>query len=148
MTQFYKLLFVDIYDDNENDKDHVHEFARIFGTEHPWFWRVHITALCALSMKYNLLLRIKPNVYRNFSQLLSKPLNLTKNVNMFSRSGTSILVSIATLIFLIFSGKEWNIFRRKFSERLVVYLAVADILYRRVYVIYFWLRYLHGTLYS
>ena len=45
-------------------------------------------------------------------------------------SGTSVVVSIGTLIFLIFSEKECNIFRRKFSERLVVYLAVADILYR------------------
>ena len=45
-------------------------------------------------------------------------------------TGTSVLVSTATLFFLIFSGKERNIFKRKFSERLVVYLAVADILYR------------------
>ena len=44
--------------------------------------------------------------------------------------GTSVVVSIGTLIFLIFSDKEWNIFKRKSSERLVVYLAVADILYR------------------
>ena len=26
----------------------MHEFARIFGTEHPWFWRVHLTALVSL----------------------------------------------------------------------------------------------------
>ena len=45
-------------------------------------------------------------------------------------SGTSIIVSIGTLFFLIFSEKEKNIFKRKFSERLVVYLAVSDILYR------------------
>ena len=45
------LCFVDNYDEdnNNNEEDSVHEFARIFGTEHPWFWRVHITALCALS---------------------------------------------------------------------------------------------------
>ena len=47
-------------------------------------------------------------------------------------SGISIIVSIGTLIFLIFSNKESNLFKRKFSERLVVYLAVADILYRLV----------------
>ena len=45
-------------------------------------------------------------------------------------SGTSIIFSIGTLTFLILSGKERNIFKRKFSERLVVYLAVADILFR------------------
>ena len=43
------LCFVDNYDEDKNEEDSVHEFARIFGTEHPWFWRVHITALCALS---------------------------------------------------------------------------------------------------
>ena len=44
--------------------------------------------------------------------------------------GISILVSTGTLFFLIFSEKDWNIFKRKFSERLVVYLGLADILYR------------------
>ena len=48
----------------------------------------------------------------------------------FQIAGISIIVSIGTLVFLRSSGKERNIFKRKFSERLVVYLAVADILYR------------------
>ena len=38
-------------------------------------------------------------------------------------------------MFLVKSGKERNIFKRKFSERLVVYLAVADILYRSDFII-------------
>ena len=45
------------------------------------------------------------------------------------------MFSFGTLIFLWSSGKNWNIFKRKFSERLAVYLAVADILYRYYYVL-------------
>ena len=41
------FLITDNYDDT-NEVDPVHEFARIFGTEHPWFWRVHLTALVSL----------------------------------------------------------------------------------------------------
>ena len=35
--------------DEDNKTNAVEETARIFGTEHPWFWRIHITALCSLS---------------------------------------------------------------------------------------------------
>ncbi len=42
----------------------------------------------------------------------------------------SIVSSVGTLIFLILSGDTKNIFKRKFSERLVVYLAAVDIMYR------------------
>ena len=52
------------------------------------------------------------------------------NFLLFSIQGTSVLFSIGTLVFLVLSGKERDIFKRKFSERLVVYLAVADILFR------------------
>ena len=44
---FICLTVSDNYNDN-NGEDSVHEFARIFGTEHPWFWRIHITALVTL----------------------------------------------------------------------------------------------------
>ena len=52
------------------------------------------------------------------------------SISVHSFVGTSVLFSIGTLVFLVLSGKERNIFKRKFSERLVVYLAVADILFR------------------
>ena len=52
------------------------------------------------------------------------------NFNYFSLAAISIIFSVATIIFLFGSGQDKNIFKRKFSERLVVYLAVADILYR------------------
>ena len=51
-------------------------------------------------------------------------------ISSFVIPGISVIFSAGTLIFLILSGKEKNIFKRKFSERLIVYLAVADILYR------------------
>ena len=51
-------------------------------------------------------------------------------MNKYSVLGISIVVSIGTLVFLILSDQDWTIFKRKFSERLVVYLAVADILFR------------------
>ena len=35
----------------ELEEDSGHEFARIFGTEHPWFWRIHVTALVSLGKK-------------------------------------------------------------------------------------------------
>ena len=35
--------------DEANEENVAQETARIFGTEHPWFWRIHITALCSLS---------------------------------------------------------------------------------------------------
>ena len=49
-TFLFVLVFffiTDNYGDNK-ELDPVHEFARIFGTEHPWFWRVHLTALVSL----------------------------------------------------------------------------------------------------
>ena len=54
----------------------------------------------------------------------------------YSPLGISIVISIGTLIFLILSDQDWNIFKRKFSERLVVYLAVADILFRYVFIVF------------
>ena len=35
--------------DEANVENAAQETALIFGTEHPWFWRIHITALCSLS---------------------------------------------------------------------------------------------------
>ena len=46
----FTLIFLTVSDNyvENNEEDSVHEFARIFGTEHPWFWRIHITALVTL----------------------------------------------------------------------------------------------------
>ena len=46
-VDIYRLIITGNYEDN-NEEDSAHEFARIFGTEHPWFWRVHLTALVSL----------------------------------------------------------------------------------------------------
>ena len=44
----YELYISDNYIDNNGNKEEGHAYGRIFGSEHPWFWRVHITALVSL----------------------------------------------------------------------------------------------------
>ena len=80
----------------------------------------------ALRFTLNLL-----SLHRDFLKLHLVWLIIPKLL-IFFNLGTSIIFSIGTLLFLVLSGKERNIFKRKFSERLVVYLAVADILFRLV----------------
>ena len=41
----------DDFDEINVEEDSLHEYARIFGTEHPWFWRIHVTALVSLGKK-------------------------------------------------------------------------------------------------
>ena len=70
------------------------------------------------------------NLFKGILSILNVRNTIWLITNKYSLLGISIVISIGTLIFLILSDHDWNIFKRKFSERLVVYLAVVDILFR------------------